>query len=89
MKIKEYIEYKYASKIYNEILTNGKTTNGIEYYYKIKYINSNVLKCLKEMVKKDNDEIDLLNIDNELYLVYKLVEIKEYDVENTLQLSNN
>ena len=39
--------------------------------------------------KKDNDEIDLLNIDNELYLVYKLIEIKEYDVENTLQLSNN
>ena len=73
MKIKEYIDYKYASKIYNEILTNGKTTNGIEYYYKPKYINSNILKYLKEMVKKDNDEIDLLNIDSELYLVYKLI----------------
>ena len=87
--LKKYIDYKYASKIYNEILTNSKTTNGIEYYYKPKYINSNILKYLKEMVKKDNDEIELLNIDNELYLVYKLIEIKEYDVENTLQLSNN
>ena len=56
MKIKEYIDYKYASKIYNEILTNSKTTNGTEYYYKPKYINSNILKYLKEMVKKDNDE---------------------------------
>ena len=50
MKIKEYIDYKYASKIYNEILTNSKTTNGIEYYYKPKYINSNILKYLKEII---------------------------------------
>ena len=48
MKIKKYIDYKYASKIYNEILTNSKTTNGIEYYYKPKYINSNILKYLNE-----------------------------------------
>ena len=60
MKIKEYIDYKYASKIYNEILTNSKTTNGIEYYYKPKYINSNILKYLKEYLADDSNFDKLL-----------------------------
>ena len=86
MKIKEYIDYKYASKIYNEILTNSKTTNGIEYYYKPKYINSNILKYLKEMVKKDNDEISLNGIE---FLVLSIFSLLIQYIPKLLKIDEN